>query len=379
MTSLKITLQQHVDSGFTPGLVALVSRGDQTEVVTAGAMSIGGPPIARDTIFRIASMTKLVTAAAVMMLIEEGKLKLDEPVDRLLPELANRRVLKRIDGPLTDTVPTNRAITVEDLLTFRLGWGIQFDPNLPISKAIADLGICGFGMPNPEQPFGPDEWMRRLGTLPLMAQPGQQWLYTTGSDVQGVLIARAAGQPFATFVRERITEPLCMKDTGFFVPAEKLGRLCTAYMPNAGKLELFDDPAHSRYAHPPQFPEGDSGLCSTVDDLAAFARMLLSGGGRLLSPSSVKAMTTNHLSVEQAKGGEEILCKGHGWGYGMSVLAWPSGDGLQPGAFGWSGGFGTSLYMDAAKHLTSIILTPRVFDGPDPPQLHKDFWAACYR
>jgi CubicO group peptidase (beta-lactamase class C family) len=383
LTGVRDRLQTHVASGFTPGLVALLDRGGETETFVIGAKALSGAPIQRDTIFRIASMTKLVTAAAVMMLVEEGKLRVDEPVDRLLPEIANRRVLKRIDGPLDDTVPAKRPITVEDLLTFRLGWGIQFDPTLPINKASEDLSLAGFGMPNPQQPYGPDEWMRRLGTLPLMAQPGEQWLYTTGSDVQGVLVARASGQPFDAFVRERITGPLGMKDTGFYVPADKLERLCTAYMPNAGKLEVFDDPAHSRYAKPPQFPEGDSGLCSTLDDLLAFSRMMLAGGrypgGRILTEASIKAMTANRLTAEQAKGGEEILRPGHGWGYGLSVLAWPSMDGLQPGAFGWSGGFGTSLYMDPAKGLTTILLTPRVFDGPDPPALHKDFWAASYR
>ena len=384
LDGLRGVLEQHVAKGSTPGLVALLDRGGETEVMAMGAKAIGGPPMRRDTIFRIASMTKLVTAAAVMILVDEGKLRLDEPIDRLLPEFANRRVLKRQDGPLDDTVPANRPITVEDLLTFRLGWGILFDEALPINKAIAELGVCGFGMPNPEMPFGLDEWLKRLSAMPLMAQPGEQWLYTTGSDVQGALVARASGKPLDVFVRERITGPLGMKDTGFGTSLEKADRLATGYMPDKGKLELFDESgAKSRYAHPPRFPEGDSGLVSTVDDLLAFSRMLLAGGrypgGRILSEASVKAMTTNYLTPQQAKGGEEILTPGHGWGYGLSVLAWPSKDGLWPGAFGWSGGFGTSWYMDAPTGLTSILLTQRVFDGPDPPQLHKDFWAGAWR
>jgi len=384
LAGLRTTLQQHVAKGSAPGLVALLDRGGETQAIVLGAKAIDGPPMQRDTIFRIASMTKLVTAAAVMMLVDEDKLRLDEPVDRLLPELADRRVLKRLDAALDDTVPAHRPITVEDALTFRLGWGISFDDKLPINKAIAGLGICGFGMPNPEMPYGLDEWLKRLGTLPLMAQPGEQWLYTTGSDVQGALVARASGKPFDVFVRERITGPLGMKDTGFGVPPEKSDRLSTGYMPNNGKLDLFDvSGPRSRYAHPPKFPEGDSGLVSTVDDLLAFSRMLLAGGrhagGRMLSEASVKAMTANHITAAQAKGGEEILTPGHGWGYGMSVMAWPSRDGLWPGAFGWSGGFGTSWYMDAPSDLTCILLTQRVFDGPDPPQLHKDFWAGSYR
>jgi CubicO group peptidase (beta-lactamase class C family) len=380
LAKLSQVLEDHVAKGSAPGVVALLDRGGETHAFTAGTRALGGGGgMQRDTLFRIASMTKLVTAAAVMMLVDEGKLRLDEPVDRLLPELANRRVLKRPDGPLDDPVPARRAITVEDLLTFRLGWGIDFNAEAPLQKAIAGLGIAGFGMPNPEQPFGADEWLKRLGTLPLMAQPGERWLYTLGSDVQGVLVARASGQPFDALVRDRITGPMGMTDTSFGTGPAKADRLSTGYFPNAGKLELFDvSGPKSRYAHPPKFPEGDSGLTSTVDDLLAFSRVLLAGGGKLLSAASVKAMTTNHLTAEQAQGGVDILTPGHGWGYGMSVMAWPSTDGLQPGAFGWSGGFGTSWYMDPAKGLTFILLTQRVFDGPEPPQLHKDFWATSY-
>ncbi|MDB5429788.1 MAG: hypothetical protein JWP35_904 [Caulobacter sp.] len=384
VADLRAVVEGHVSSGFTPGVSALIDRKGETEVFAVGRTAVdGAQPIARDTLFRIASMTKLLTAVAVMMLVEEGKVRLDEAVDRLIPELANRRVLKRLDGPVTDTVPANRPITVEDLLTFRLGWGISFDPTLPIMKAITALNLVGFGMPDPQNPLTPDQWIAKLGTLPLMAQPGEQWLYTAGSDVQGVLVQRASGKPLDVFIRERITGPLGMKDTDFFVPPEKLARLCTAYMPENGKLTVFDDPAHSRYAHPPKFPAGDSGLVSSADDLLIFGRMLLADGRhgdlQLLSAASVKAMTTNYLTPAQRSGGELILGAGHGWGYGMSVVAGPTTDGLQSGAFGWAGGFGTSLYMDRAKALTIIMLTPRVFDGPDPPALHKQFWAGAYK
>ncbi|THD58428.1 serine hydrolase [Phenylobacterium sp.] len=386
LSGIGAALRQGVDSGFTPGLAALVDRGGQTEVFTVGHTGLDGEePMRRDSIFRIASMTKLVTATAVMMLAEEGKLRLDEPVDRLAPELADRRVLRRIDGPLDDTVPARRPITVEDTLTYRLGWGIQFDPDAPIIKAVAELEITGFGMPDPLQPFGVDEWLKRLGTLPLMRQPGEAWLYTTGSDLQAALVERASGMAFDDFVRERITEPLGMADTGFFVTPQKQPRLGVSYRPEDRKLVPFDAAgAQSRYARRPRFPEGDSGLTSTVDDLLAFSRMLLAGGEhggkRLLSEASVAAMTTNHLpqALAAAPGAEAILGQGHGWGYGMSVLAWPSKDGLRPGAFGWSGGFGTSWYLDPAEGLTTIILTPRLFDSPDPPALHKAFWAAAY-
>ncbi len=157
LAAMRTMLDGHVARGSAPGLVVLLDRGGETEVMTAGTKALGGGgPMRRDTIFRIASMTKLVTATAVMMLIEEGKVRLDESVDRLLPELANRRVLKRLDGPMDDTVPARRPITVEDLLSFRLGWGIMFGPpEWPLSKAIAELGIVGFGMPDSQAPFGP--------------------------------------------------------------------------------------------------------------------------------------------------------------------------------------------------------------------------------
>ncbi len=382
-----LTRQAQADAvgGAAPGLVALVDRGGQTEVVCAGSKSIGGPLMARDTLFRIASMTKPITAAAVMMLVEDGKLRLDEPVDRLLPELADRRVLKRADGPLDDTVPADRAITVEDLLTFRCGLGLLFAaPTTPILKAIADLGIVGFGPPNPTMPFTPDEWMAKLGTLPLMHQPGAAWRYTTASDIQGVLIARASGMSLPAFFDERIFGPLGMTDTAFFVPPGKRVRLCTAYLPDGDALTIHDDPARSQNAEPPKFPEGDAGLISCADDLLAFSHMLLGGGvfqgRRLLSEASVKAMTTNQVTPAQiqAADGQVILGAARGWGYGMSVVEWGEADGLPPGVFGWSGGRGTSWYMDPAKGLTTLFLTNRLFLRPDPPAPHKAFWKATY-
>jgi CubicO group peptidase (beta-lactamase class C family) len=330
-------------------------------------------PVQRDTIVRIASMTKPVTAAVAMMLVEDGKLKLHEPIDRLAPELANRRVLKRMDGPLDDTVPANRPITLEDVLTFRLGWGIDF-ADTPFTRAAA--GIEGFGMPNPASEVGPDEFMRRLGALPLMAQPGERWLYTLGSNVLGVLIARAEGKPLADVFQDRILGPLGMADTAFWVPPEKQARLITGYMPQDGKLVPFE-PWNGMYARPPVFPAGDSGLVSSADDYVRLARFLQTGlaadGKRLLSAASLKAMKTDHLTAEQREGGEQILV-GRGWGYGMSVTVAPDPYGRPAGVYGWDGGFGTTWFSDPASGLHAILLTQRVFDGPDPPALVKDFW-----
>src|SRR5690349_15323288 len=215
---MRKVLGGYVERGEVAGLATLVSRRGETHVETIGLQSLERrEPIRRDTIFRIASMTKPITAVAAMILVEECKLRLDEPVDRLLPELANRRVLTRLDAPLDDTEPARRPITLRDLLTFRMGLGILLGPpdRYPILKAAADLGLSGFGPPLPATPHAPDEWMRRLGTLPLMTQPGRCWMYNAGSYVLGVLIARASGQPSEIFLRERIFEPLGMKDTAF--------------------------------------------------------------------------------------------------------------------------------------------------------------------
>jgi CubicO group peptidase (beta-lactamase class C family) len=227
---LEAHLENALSAGHAPGLVGLVAQGDQVQVMVLGQMAVDGPPMQRHSIFRLASMSKPVTAAATMLLIADGKLKLDEPVDRLLPELANRQVLRILDGPVDDTIPAERAITVEDLLTFRLGWGLILEPpgTYPIQKKISELGIVGFGPPDPNMPFDGEEWIRRLGTLPLFAQPGQRWMYTTGSNILGVLIARASGQSFGDFLAERIFSPLGMKDTGFYVPSDKIDRLVTA-------------------------------------------------------------------------------------------------------------------------------------------------------
>src|SRR2546425_11383607 len=253
----------YVERGEVPGLVTLVSRRGEVHVDVIGTQALGeSPPMRRDTIFRISSMTKPITAAATMILVEECKVRLDEPVDRWLPELAERKVLKRLDGPLDDTVPANRPITVRDLLTFRMGFGQMMAPPdaYPILKAANEQQI-GMGPPSPSTQPAPDEWMRRLGTLPLMHQPGEKWMYNTGSDVLGVLIARASGQPLETFLRERIFAPLGMKDTGFSVPATRLDRLVTSYWtnPETGALELYDDAEGGQWSRPPAFPSAAAG------------------------------------------------------------------------------------------------------------------------
>src|SRR5215212_10189416 len=240
----------YVERGEVPGLVTLVARRGEVRADAVGAKAVGGDPMRRDTIFRISSLTKPIAAAAAMVLVEDGRLLLEEPVDRLLPELSDRRVLKRLDGPLEDTVPAKRPITLRDLLTLRMGFGFVLGPPdaYPILVA-ADEQRLGMGPPKPATPHEPDEWLRRFATLPLMHQPGEQWMYEMGFAVLGVLISRASEKPLETFLRERIFGPLGMEDTGFHVPAEKLDRLASLYAanPETGALELYDGVGDSQW------------------------------------------------------------------------------------------------------------------------------------
>src|SRR5215218_359604 len=280
----------YVERGYLPGLVTLISRRGETHVDVIGMTAFeSGEPMRRDTIFRIASVTKPIVAAAAMTLVEECTVRLDDPVDELLPELADRQVLRAIDGPLDDTVPAKRPITVRDLLTLRAGYGAIFTPS-PLQGAMTEAGV-GLGPFLPA--ISPDEYMKRLGTLPQAHQPGERWLYNTGSDILGVLIARAAGMSLGEFLQERIFAPLGMNDTAFSVPTNKLDRFATAYWTNfeTGEFGVFDDVETSRWSSPPVFESGASGLVSTVDDLLVFGQLMLANGkhgdGRLLSRPSI--------------------------------------------------------------------------------------------
>jgi CubicO group peptidase (beta-lactamase class C family) len=355
-----------VAKGELPGMVTLVAQADDVHVDTIGAMAFGGDqPMRRDTIFRIASMTKPILATATMMLVEEGKLALDEPVDRLLPELANRRVLKRIDGPLDDTVAANRPITVEDLLTFRMGFGMVFEPSFeppyPVINAAKELQLV-MGPPDPRTPHDPDEWIKRFGTLPLMYQPGERWQYNAGSLVLSVLVARVSGRPLGDVLKTRVFAPLGMEETGFSMPTEHAARLPSHYQTNfqTGKMELQTVPTPGEWTRAPAFPSGAAGLLSTVDDYLAFSRLLLNRGihqgERLLSEESVQLITTNHLTPEQIAGAGPVLA-GYGWGFGVAVVTTSDEVSPVPGRYGWDGGHGTSWFTDPNRNLVAIVMT----------------------
>jgi CubicO group peptidase (beta-lactamase class C family) len=378
------TMAGYVERGSLPGLVALVSRRGEIHLEAIGKIAIDGAPMQRDSIFRVASMTKPISAVAAMILVEQCRLRLDDPVDELLPELANRRVLRTIESEIDDTVPAKRAITLRDLLTFRLGYGMIpiFPDRYPIQKAITAVGLA----PGPVFPsHPPDELMRRYGSLPLVHQPGERWLYNAGSEMLGVLIARAAGTTLGNFLYERIFEPLGMNDTAFSVPQAKVKRFVAAYIRDrqTQQLKVFDDPVTGKFSSPPVFENAGAGLVSTADDFNAFAQMMLNGGRlgneRILSRPSVELMTTDQLSPEQKAGSELFFNDVRGWGFGLSVFSRRDHLYNAPGRYGWEGGYGTSWYSDPKEELTGILLTQRLMDSPQPPAVMADFWTSAYQ
>jgi CubicO group peptidase (beta-lactamase class C family) len=375
----------HVEAGEIPGLVTLVAWGDDVHVDVIGSPSFADDtPLARSAIFRIASLTKPITAVATMSLVEEGALRLDQSTEDLLPELSHPRVLRAIDAELDDTVAAVRPITVEDLLSYRLGFGTVVAPPgaYPIQRAEAEVGLQSIGGPPwPPVAHDSDGWMAALGSLPLMYQPGEQWLYNTSGQVLGVLLARATGNDLETVMRERIFEPLGMRDTSFNVPPDQVGRLTTFYVPDPeiGELSVLDDPTDSWWSSPPSFPDASGWLVSTIDDYWSFVSMLLAGGTlrgqRVLSPESVALMTADRLSRTQREVAGPFLGEHRSWGLGMAVPATGSTAPL-PVGFGWDGGSGTTWRSNSQSGVTGILFTQRQAVSPEPPPVVEDFWTA---
>ncbi|MEU6890380.1 serine hydrolase domain-containing protein [Streptomyces sp. NPDC046557] len=388
MTSLREILASHVSSGYLPGAVGLVAGGDRVEVAAVGSAGLGDfAPMARDTVFRVASLTKPIAAAAAMLLIEEGRLGLDEPVGGWLPELASPVVVRTPSSPVDDVVPAVRPITVEHLLTFRAGYGFPSDFSLPAVRPL--FTELRQGPPQPQFVAEPDAWMKTLARIPLLYQPGEAWLYNACSDILGVLIARVSGRPLPEFLAERIFEPLGMRDTGFAVPAADLGRFTGYYRGGGpggeggqggqggqGGLELVDAP-DGQWSRMPAFPSAAGGLVSTVDDLYAFGRMLLAGGAvdgrRVLSAESVRRMTVDRLTAGQRAAGAPFL-EGQGWGFGGSVDVERLNPWNEPGRYGWIGGTGTASHIVPATGRVTVLLTQRELAGPTSPALMREFW-----
>ncbi|HET9782209.1 MAG TPA: serine hydrolase domain-containing protein [Candidatus Dormibacteraeota bacterium] len=365
-------LAGYAERGELPGFVALVSRRGEEHVLCVGYK--------RDTIFRIASMTKPVVAVAACILVEEGVIRLDDPIDELVPELANLKVLRTLDAAITDTVPANRSITIRDLLTFTLGTGFIFAEagTYPIQDALADSPL------NDRRKLTPDEYLRALSQFPLMRQPGAAWLYNTGSEILAILVGRASGLSFGEFLKQRIFKPLEMKDTGFWVPKAKVRRLPTAYMPSSDGLKVEDDAQGGAYVSPPALESGGGGLVGTVDDFHAFARMLLRHGAvdstRILARPTVEAMTTDQLSPAQkaASPWNATYWENHGWGWGVGVVTRRFEGSSTPGQYGWNGGYGTTWRSDPREDLIAILMTQVGMTGPEGPAIFRDFRTLAY-
>jgi CubicO group peptidase (beta-lactamase class C family) len=375
MAGLHETLKPYIDNGSVPGAVGLVARGGQMEVAAVGSMAVGGAAMARDSIFRFASITKPITAAAVMMLVEDGQIALGDPVGRWLPELAEPLVVRTPASPVGDVVPAARPITIFDLLSSRAGYGFASDFTLPAVQRLFSVQKDGR---EPQNFPAPEVWMGELARIPLLYQPGVAWLYDTCSTLQGVLISRVSGQSLPSFLAERVFSPLGMEDTGFEVPGAKRDRFTSYYRADpAGGLDLADSPG-GQWSTLPQFPLGNGGLAGTAGDWLAFGRMLLAegtaaGGRRLLSADSVRLMTTDHTSAAQREIGKLFL-EGQGWGFGGSVDVVAIDPWNVPGRYGWVGGTGTSAHITPSTDTVAILLTQVATDSPAPQQWMPDFW-----
>jgi CubicO group peptidase (beta-lactamase class C family) len=343
-------LRTTVASGTVPGAAALVARGEQVEIAGVGEVE-------PDSIVRIASITKPITAAALMLLVDERLVELEDPIARWLPELESPWVVRTPQSAIDDVVPVARPITVEDVLTFRAGWGFPTDFSLPaVVELFEKLPVFG-----PRET--PDEWLATLARVPMLRQPGEAWLYNTCSDVQGVLIARVSGRPLPEFLAERMFEPLGMSDTGFHVPSEKLDRLAPYRGPG---FALIED---GLWTEPPLFPSGSGGLVSTLADWHRFGRMLLAGGATLLSPQSLRLMTTDHLTEEQRQA-STLFLEGAGWGFGGAVAS--------DGRYGWIGGTGTTAHVAPSTGTIGILLTQLQMTGPTPTHYMREFWQYAF-
>jgi CubicO group peptidase (beta-lactamase class C family) len=377
-------LQGYVERGEVAGVVSMVwRRGEIGYFEPLGWRDEAAQlPMERDTLFRIASMTKPVTSAAILMLIEEDRLALDTPISLWLPELAAPRVLRDPAGPLDETDPVRAPLTVLDLLTHRAGFAYHFTATGPLAEAYA-AAFNGF-----EAHADSGAWLARIAALPLMFQPGSRWHYGIATDVLGVLIERVSGMPLGEFFRTRIFEPLGMRDTAFWVPDAQLVRLAAAYSvePGTRRRVVEDHPSTSRWANPERFQSGGGGLVSTAQDYLQFAQLLLArgrvGATRLLSHRSVDLMRSNFLTRDQRRlpAFGHVLWAGQGFGLGVSVVDDPAQQlplGYRSmGSFGWPGAFGTSWFADPVENLIGLMLIQRRATEPFPMAL--DFERRVY-
>ena len=374
MSSMAHSLAGHVDSGEVAGLVALIARGADVEVTVLGDQTVGGPPMREDSLFRIASAGKPITAAAVLTLVADGHIGLDDPIGDVLPELAAPRVLRDLSAPITDTVPAVRPIILRDLLRSTSGHGFPSDFSAPVvTRLLEDLHQ---GPPEPQVVPAPDDWMAILGDIPLLHQPGEGFTYNTAFDILGVLVARVSGKPFASYLDERIFQPLAMTDTGFTYPTDALHRATSYYRADKDGTLTVADPPDGQWMHEPAFASGAGGYVSTAADLLTFQRILLAGGGDILPNELVTAMMTDQLTPA-IRATDTVFLDGQSWGYGGGVDIAVLNPWNVIGRYGWVGGTGTSAYVVPSDGSIAILLTQRELGGPGGNPVLESFWAAA--
>lgn len=351
-------LNHLVDGGRLVGYVLGVREGGHSHVVAGGARSLGGPAMPEDSQFVLTSNSKPIGGVLAMRLAEIGVVALDDPVDKHLPELAQPRVLVRPDGPLDEVVAAERPITLRHLLTMTPGFGWVAEPG-PLADAMGEQQIAPGPYP---PPMGPDEYLRRLGALPLASQPGQHWRYHNSSDVLGVLLSRATGKSVADLLAEHVTGPLQLSDTGF---AGDPARMPTNYGADSdGKLVALELP-EGLFTTQPEFESLACGLVSTVSDYLLFLHALAEGRP-VLSRGSAIQLATDQLTPEQRASGSGFLEKG--CGYGFHVETRPDG------SVGWAGGLGTIGYTNPLTGKSVALFTAQSFEAPGTTEAFEQFW-----
>lgn len=373
VSSLTDALRPLVESGLVPGLVAAVGRGDDLDIIVLGDGAVDGRQVERDSLFRIASITKPMVAALALTLVADGTLELDQPVGGLLPELAAPTVVRSMSGPANDTVPATRPITLRHLLTSTNGHGFPSDFSAPVAQLLVERLLQG--PPEPQRVPPPDEWMAILGGIPLLHQPGEGFTYNAAFDILGVLLARASDTALPALMSTRLFEPLAMTSTGFAFPASTEQRRTSYYRHGDDGLAVQDGP-DGQWATIPAFASGAGGLVSTVDDVVAFQRMLLNRGGDVLPEDLVAAMMSDQLTPA-IRSTDTVFLDGQSWGFGGSVDIAP----LQPwniaGRYGWVGGTGTSAYVVPSDDSVAVLLAQVELAGPTGSQVIEGFWTAA--
>jgi len=385
LARIDAVLQQYVDENRLAGAVALVLRDGQTAYEKAVGWSDkeAGRRMAPTTIFRIASQTKAITSAAVLVLLEEGKLTLNDPVSRYIPSFANSKVAIRNDaaapGTAPEIVPARRPITIRDLLTHTAGISYGTDRHVAPMYEAKGLGpAAGFGWYTADKSEPVCDTMERLGTLPFVAQPGEAWVYGYNTDILGCIVEKASGSPLDAFVKTRITGPLGMKDTQFFLPAEQRDRLAAVYTIGAdGKIARAPDGPRGQgnYVEGPRKSfAGGAGLLSTARDYSRFLEMTRNGGVldgvRILSPRTIALMTTNQIGALHSP-------NGLGFGLGFETTDRYGANGLDSeGAYGWSGAYATMYRVDPEARLVLVLMVQVV---PNTSDIGRKFPTLVYQ